>query len=185
MKYLLKKDEQDKGVLCDKVTIDGFDYYQSDELIKSGEFFIGHRISDEQPYLACASPMKEAKGDKGKVIATTNPNIDLPQVVDEVEVLAEEHANKVWGIYIDDIDEDCNDTRGNNSISDFKAGYNKSQSTHPNSDEDMIEFNEWVNLNTNLTSINGEYLHNNVRHTTRDLLQHWKSLQPKVIYYHD
>jgi len=35
---------------------------------------------------------------------------------------AEEHAKKVWGIYIDDIDEDCNSTRGENTIKDYIAG---------------------------------------------------------------
>ena len=33
MKYLLKQNKEDKGILCDKVTIDGFDYYVSDEKI--------------------------------------------------------------------------------------------------------------------------------------------------------
>lgn len=39
-----------------------------------------------------------------------------------IKQAAEEHANKVWGIYVDDVDEDSNGTRGENSTSDFIAG---------------------------------------------------------------
>ena len=35
---------------------------------------------------------------------------------------AEQHAKEVWGVYYNDIDEDCNETRGENSIKDFVAG---------------------------------------------------------------
>ena len=41
------------------------------------------------------------------------------------ELKALEHAKKVWGTYFDDIDEDCNATRGELSQKDFLAGYNQ------------------------------------------------------------
>ena len=38
-------------------------------------------------------------------------------------IQALEHAKKVWGIYFDDIDEDCNQSRGEISQKDYIAGY--------------------------------------------------------------
>lgn len=35
------------------------------------------------------------------------------------------HAKKVWGIYFDDVDEDCNSSRGELSQKDYLAGYNQ------------------------------------------------------------
>lgn len=43
---------------------------------------------------------------------------------EQIKELALKHAESVWGVYFDDIDEDTNDSRGNNSINDFIAGYN-------------------------------------------------------------
>jgi len=40
MKYLLKQNKEDKGILCDKVTIDGCSYYVSNE--KATEGFYGY-----------------------------------------------------------------------------------------------------------------------------------------------
>ena len=39
-----------------------------------------------------------------------------------IEEAAKIHAEKCWGIYIYDIDEDCNETRGNLTIDAFKEG---------------------------------------------------------------
>lgn len=39
MKYLLKQNKEDKGILCDKVVIGGFDYYVNEEEIKVGDWY--------------------------------------------------------------------------------------------------------------------------------------------------
>jgi hypothetical protein len=39
------------------------------------------------------------------------------------EEKALEHAQKVWGIYFDDIDDDCNMSRGEITQKDYIAGY--------------------------------------------------------------
>jgi len=41
-----------------------------------------------------------------------------------IEDAANSHAKLVWGVYVDDVDKDANDTRGGLSKKDFKAGAN-------------------------------------------------------------
>jgi hypothetical protein len=145
------------------VVIDGWDYYVSDNHAVSGDFalYAGHvtkKLVDTE----------WTTGDK-KVIATNNPSIDIPKVVDEVEELAEKIIpNLIRRQYV--------------KIG-FIAGYNKSQKTHPFSEEDMIEFAEWLTLNTNSTSIHGEYIYKNVRRVTKELIQIWKEQRTKTLYY--
>lgn len=35
------------------------------------------------------------------------------------------YARSAWGIYFDDVDEDCHSSRGENTQQDFLAGYNQ------------------------------------------------------------
>lgn len=192
-KYKLINTKTKEETICDKVTINGFDYYVSDgeiknekhslyEDLKGNLHLVGETIRQHNLQCKCillnGTTFYEGYKRFRKAIATNNPNIDLPKVVDEVELLIRNHFYHEDGINFK------RSTIGADEwINGLKTGYNKSQSTHPNSDEDMISFNEWVSLNTNLTSINGEYLYKNVRYTTHDLLQLWKSQQPKIIYY--
>lgn len=53
----------------------------------------------------------------------------------------------------------------------FIQGYNKSQETHPNSDEDMIDFADFCE---NLQKNNKEIRRNNPNITRKELLQLWK-----------
>lgn len=160
-KYKLINKTTGTETLCDKVTIDGFDYYIDDY------------ISDE------------VNGDLTKIpfnklmlisVATTNPNIDIPKVVDEVERLALEYENSFTN------------GEGNADV-DFKAGYNKSQETHPNSDEDMIEFAVWKDKNKfSVISTKEDWVselleYSGCVYTTKELLELWKKQQPKIVYY--
>lgn len=183
MKYLLKKDEQDKGVLCDKVNIDGFDYYYIDELIlynpnggTNGNFVClseiisnnehGIKLGDKQ-YI---SPFVKNVGSCGgcrKIIATNNTSIDLPKVVELLDYETKKYS---------EITEELQRVIG------FALGYNKSQETHPFSEEDMIEFANWVQTNYYCVEIN-IWLKEGNYYTIKELLQIWKEQQPKVIYY--
>jgi len=153
MKHKLINKQTGEEHICDKVTIDGFDYYVSDEIPKEGDIasipgyasLVVVGSIDDMPYsephrnwqgLFCDTCFDVEKvSEFKKVIATNNPNINIPKVVDEVERLAYEHCDKV-------IPKDV--TRSLHYS--FKCGYNKSQETHPNSDEDTIEFAEWSQL---------------------------------------
>ena len=72
--------------LCDKVTIDCFNYYVSDEEIKVGDWYTWNGNKNNAPSL-CTDTYNESSilDSQGftkfyKVIATNNPNIDVPQV---------------------------------------------------------------------------------------------------------
>ena len=175
-KYRLINLQTKEEHLCDKVTIDGFDYYLSDEHVKENDGFIGYRLSDNKPYIGIASHIKESKKQKGKIIACNNPNIDIPKVVVAAVRLAEEHCER-WGF--ERILGSGSSTLAHDS---FVFGYNKSQETHPFSEEDMIEFLDWVifyypNQWKSVRSNNKGF------YTTKELLQFWKEQRPKIVYY--
>lgn len=113
--YKLINKQTGEEHICQKVTIDGFDYYVSDVHAVSGDFalYAGHitkKMMDTE----------WTTGDK-KVIVTNNPNIDISKVVDEVEELANQKAlPHLRAVFIE--------------------GYNKSQETHSFSEEDVIDF---------------------------------------------
>jgi len=104
MKYELINTKTKEEHLCNKITIDGFDYYVSGEEIKLNDFVhLDNTIKELPEYngnyiiqllddaLLNSSNALNCK----KVIATNNPNIDIPKVVDEVENLAWKHTKKV------------------------------------------------------------------------------------------
>lgn len=185
MKYRLIDKTTGIETLCDKVTIDGFDYYVSDEKLKVKDkfYFEIDGVSDileveSEFHLERISEHLENK----KVIATTNPNIDIPKVVDEVEMLAhkyfaEERFN--WE------QENPNGLKAPQSLIKhynktftplFRAGYNKSQETHPFSEEDMIDFAEFY-FREEFNATMQDYK------SSKEILRLWKEQQLKTVYY--
>lgn len=170
MKYKLINIETKQETLCDKVTIHGVDYHVSNEMPNYKDYYItsitdssGTRISIGQRLDSVDSDYSECK----KVIATTNPNIDIPQVENEVEELAYIHykSNKHYT------------TRDAHH---FGLGYTKSQQSHPFSEEDMIEFGEWRN------NIQQPFLRNGYQDLeTERLFQIWKQQKPIKVYYNE
>lgn len=165
MKYKLINKQTGEEHICKKVVIDGWDYYISGNEGQLGdvviELYVDGTIGLEQIDTLNDIDSSVQK----KVIATNNPNIDVPKVVDEVEMLAE----KFIGCKYEDI-ENSIDQIGYDS---FKRGYNKSQETHPFSEEDMKSFLRF--------SIG--YLGNNHNTTYNELLQLWKEQRKKTLYY--
>lgn len=185
MKYNLINSQTKEEFLCEKVVINGFDYYVNDDEINQNDFYI------------CASSMhhkKCVKRDKNKhsewvedylgnqdqlkfckkIIATNNPNIDIPKVVDEVDAI--------------------HDSIFENNNTEWKKGYNHSQSTHPNSDEDMELFIEFVEANyypVYLGASQPETVNywlerntgNSKEYSRKELLQLWKDRRVKTIYF--
>lgn len=101
-------------------------------------------------------------------IATNNPNIDIPKVVDEIEIKVDEILNK----------ELPNFTPYHRRS--FFLGYDKSQETHPFSEEDMIEFGDWVRNNPYIWNYPDKF---NDKRTTKELFQLWKEQKLKTLYY--
>ena len=109
------------------------------------------------------------------IIVTNNPNIDIPKVVDEVE----KHLLNIT------INGEFDEASKFIATTCYKIGYNKSQETHPNSDEDMIEFAEWI-ADSKLHGYSKQLYEAMIRYkvsTTKELLQLWKEQKPKTIYY--
>ena len=161
MKYKLINSVSKKETICDKVVVDGLDYYVSDEHAVANDFALygGHitkKIVDTE----------WTTGDK-KIIATTNPYIDLPKVVDEVEKYSEEFVSDIVNPMVKKGFKLC-----------FTEGYNKSQETHPFSEEDMVEFNEWQK--SLVFSEDSDWL---MEKSDKELLQLWKEQKPKIVYY--
>lgn len=164
-KYKLINKQTGEEHLCNKITIGGFDYYVNDNNINDREWYYSHEDSDI--YQASVSQVfyDGFEGKVQKVIATNNPNIDIPKVVDEVELLAKKATKDVIGH--NTTNEHC-----------FNLGYNKSQETHPFNEEDMFEFVEFVTSNLMKHSDNmGRYL------GIKKVLQIWKKERPIKVYY--
>lgn len=80
-KYKLVNRKTNERHLCDKVTVDGFDYYVSDEIIKDLDYMytpFKNYVVKYEKIEGCILPNGWLK-----VIATTNPSIYVPKVVDD------------------------------------------------------------------------------------------------------
>lgn len=167
MNYRLINKTTQEEILCDKVTIDGFDYYVSDELPKKGDYHLKNDIMLTKSHVIDENCKK--------IIATNNPNIDIPKVVD-FSLLYKIQRNK-----------EEYDTR--NTLIDFKAGYNKSQETHPFTKKDMIEFLNWVGKDGYPCIDNtkkGLWVFHPLDpkdYTPEELLQIWKEQRQITLYY--
>lgn len=154
MNYKLINRITGEETMCSKVVIDGFDYYVSQiTYVDKSELFyntfdktIQRSTNVQQAYWI------------NKVIATNNPSIDLPKVVD-AKILAKNNFGN-WRTIRQEIG--------------FIFGYNKSQESHPYSEEDMKSFGKFC--------ADYEYRCFGSK-TQEEMLQIWKEQQPKIIYY--
>jgi hypothetical protein len=169
MKYKLINTKTKEETLCDKVTIDGFDYYVSDENIPREHYYISwdtnYATEPKERFVLYVKSSGLNGHNPRLVIAATNPNINIPKVVDEVEEFENEYfKNTSWGSV---------NPRGHYEA--LRAGYNKSQETHSFNEENMIEFEEFCT--------HTDYKNGFGRVDRKELLQLWKEQQPKTLYY--
>lgn len=160
-KYKLINKTTGEEHICYMVVIDGWDYYISGNEIQVGdiviELYVDGTIGLEQIDTLNDIDLLLQK----KVIATNNPSIDIPKVVNEDEkigVMAIRYSEKFAS------KSEIGYTLG------FIAGYIESKETHPNSDDDMIDFYEWIMEEDPIGS-------------TPEILQLWKEQRPKTLYY--
>lgn len=176
MKYKLINQVTKEEHLCDKITIDGFDYYVSDEIIKDVRPYYGKWQVEEGTILNKFPTYLTDLSSCRLIIATNNPNIDIPKVVDVVErlsnILFEDHSKNIMSPQFE--------TRKM-----FILGYNKSQETHPFSEEDMIEFGDWLNKNASRNNAGswGYFINPFYTKTTKELFEIWKEQRIKTLYY--
>jgi hypothetical protein len=160
MKYLLINKKTGEETLCDKVTIDGFEYYVCDAVPYPNDTV---HSSVTNTVVRFTDPRYFSEGTYKKVIATNNPIFDIPQVVDEVEEIVNYSESLAKSLY-------NTEAHRNESIKSLlsvacQSGYNKSQETHPFSYEDADAYADAVMGGCLLRA------------------KEWKSQQPKKVYY--
>lgn len=182
---------------CEEVEIDGYKYYiDYFQPIEVGKWYISNQSprlcvkikEGKYPYIHLNNKGEEIADFyrwKGVIICSNNPNIDIPKVVDEVEKFIKKTFYKEDGINFKRSTIGADDL-----INGFKIGYNKSQETYSFSEEDMIEFAEFVaKYSDKNKNYKGEMLYAQSKYDgaerTIDLLQLWKEQQPKIIYYNE
>lgn len=133
-KYKLINKTTKEETICTKVNVDGFDYYVSDNNINQGDYYIDFRTDGNK-----LEHFKEKDDwvlvgicNSKKVIATTNPNINISKVIDEVEELALNTINNNYNFEDERYKINC--------MYGFIDGYNKHKENNHFSEEDMIEF---------------------------------------------
>lgn len=92
MKYKLINNQTKEEHLCDKVTIDGFDYYVSDETPKDKDKVLHKNGTIGVLTTALAIAIVEGTNEGSyvdeckKVIACNNPNIDIPKITSKIDL---------------------------------------------------------------------------------------------------
>jgi len=173
MKYKLVNHNTKEETICDKVVVDEFDYYVSNEKVPEERWYISPEIK------VLKFTGREILGDKlskncKKIVATNNPNIDIPKVVDPIEILLENY----YSHKDDAADRVFYDTQVREIIKEY-------QETLSNSDEDAIEFAKWI-ADTKLHGYCKQLYEAIIRHkvsTVNELIKIWKEQQPKIVYY--
>lgn len=165
MKYKLINNKTKEETICEKVEIDGFDYYVSDEIAKPREYYYSYLTNK-----ISVSFIQKNK-DLKKVLCTNNPNIDIPKIINEFENLAEQDADKCEYYKHPNSDNGYYD-----HVEGFKAGYNKAKETYQFTEENVLEFALFC-ANFALSDEDTE------DKTRKELLDIWKEQQIKTIYY--
>ena len=180
MKYKLINFVSKKETICDKVTIDGFDYYVSDEERLEDDYVYENNLNQEYKISKVFKRNNELgffrfrdvwipfskQNSAKKVIATNNSDIDIFQILEEPneDLINQIAADLGYRMLPEDLEEG------------IKAGYNQSQETHPFSEEDLISFAHfYFREEFNSTMQDSK--------STEEILQLWKEQQHKIIYY--
>lgn len=180
MMYKLINKTTGEEHLCDKVTIDGFDYYVSNEEININNIYAYNTVLNTVIFLDESldfyTYLNDTKKVWFKVIATTNPGIDIPKVVNEGAKSAKEQQEFEL--------ETGRTLEAALCIKmGFLLGYKKSQETHPNSDEDVKSYLNFVEDNYHYHS-SGWYDRDSDENITREqMFINWKEQKIKTIYY--
>ena len=189
--YKLVNIKTGQEIICDKIQIENFEYYVSDEKPKLKDVVITavgniHYINeDSKDFIEHVSKLGK------KVIATNNQNIDIPKVVNEIEKLAFDYHEQVKRNYYS-TGQKAQLPKSNKEFQamgdGFIDGYNKSQEMFPFTEEDMIEFAEWCQNQYFYSTVEKKWstefkIYDGVLYTTKELLKIWKEQQPKTIYY--
>jgi hypothetical protein len=166
MKYKLIHFQTKEEHLCDKITIDGFDYYVSDDKILNGDYCVHPTTLNISQHSFDNNLRLYWK----KIIATNNFSVNVPKVVHEINEVALQ-AYPIYPFY--DGDELCDTDTNSELRKGFISGYNKSQETHSFSKDDMVEFAVFYQ----------KHQGRSLEYWGKDLFKIWKEQKPKIVYY--
>ena len=200
-KYKLINTKTKEEHLCDKVTIDGFDYYVSDETPKDKDKVLHKNGTIGVLTTALAIAIVEGTNEGSyvdeckKVIACNNPNIDIPKITSKIDLTKlcyydrrnpDFSVKEEYGYDKEEVEatgnfakKDCacdNCFYGRSRLTEQLIKY---QETYPFSEEDMIELIEWMQTPAYLINI----IDSSSIKTVKELFKIWKEQQPRIVYY--
>ena len=195
MKYKLINNQTKEEYLCEKITIDIYDYYVSDDIINTGDWVLS-KNSISPIFLDGGDLYSQMLNLKEwfKIIATNNPNIDIFNIND-IEInyykelkkrkkIALNFRGQIAGRHPDNFinSEIHHMGRG------YLEGYNVSQKTHPFTEQDMIEFADWKYENLFSQDHEGKWssfllYYSGCIYTKKEILDFWRNQQIKILYY--
>lgn len=174
MQYKLVNKKTKEENICSKITIGGFVHYVTEEEPIKNNWFL-HKTNADCSIHKCIhrdglhvisnNNMDYFLRYCKKIIATNNPNIDIPKVVDEVERLAWCIINSNSSL-IEDIEKIVGFTA-------FYEGYNQSKETHPFNKEDLIDYGKWY----------FKEVYDDTSKTEKELFEIWNNQRLETIYY--
>lgn len=161
MQYKLINEKTKEEHICTLVTIDGFEYYiQKNNNSKYPDMFTY--------YLDIETNEIEFEGDGDdfinpnwrEIIATNNPNINIPKIIDKVSNLSLQLG---LNMYI---------RRNYDFEYGIIIGYNEAKDTYKFTEEDFLNFTEYYKNNVWL-----------MKNTNKEILDIWKEQRIETIYY--
>lgn len=172
--YKLINLETKEEFICEKVVIEGMDYYSIKGDIKFGDYvtngFMVWLWKDNTSLLGIK-----------KVVASTNPSIDTPKITDEAYYLSQKAS------IVDRAKYDLG----------YMVGFNMAKGKYPFTEDDLEEFYIWKDENRWFTFSNGKWNYTfehgtsisedayelRYRKTTKELLDIWQEQRIETIYF--
>ena len=163
-----KKEE----IICEEVEIDGFKYYQADncgrEALIDGCFYI-YKNEMICKYSKLYNKSAASAGYNKKIIATNNPNLELPQIIDTALISAQ---NSI--LLLSNLQTSRDQHVG---ITCFFEGYKQAKDESPFSKEEMFNFADYYFNEIFNTDIKSNFL------STNDIFKMWELTNIKTLYY--
>lgn len=160
MQYKLINKKSKKETICIKIELKGFDYYVSDEKV-TGK--LGYNLESNCLEFFCSHPKYDESGNR--IVATNDPNIGRPKVIDEVYNISIELGQEVY-------------IGGNYDFENgVRKGYNKAKETYRYTEKDMIKYGKWYFKEVYDNSL--DY----ISKTEEELLELWNNQRLVTIYY--
>jgi len=171
-KFKLINNKTKEETTCKLVTIDGFNYYISDNPIKALTKLTFKNVPKNYVYnksmgIRDLRYKHNEQIDDKLIICTNNPNIDIPQVIEENTIIVNNAES---------LKEDCPNGEFQVRKVYFLKGYNKAKETYKYTEEDLISFAYFYFIEEFNSTMQSSK-------STEKLLSMWKEQQITTIFY--